>query len=125
MLSSSKTKGLLNNKKKPAKLMWTQAWRRLNKKGKEEGVIRKKARRVVKSARAIVGASLDDINKKRSAPKAAKVDTATAAALKEVKDRSKNATKAAGVKSIHGHMNSAVPKNQKSATFNARGGSRR
>lgn len=104
--------------------MWTQAWRRLNKKGKDEGVVRKKARKVVKATRAIVGASLDDINKKRTAPKAPKVDAATAAALKEVKDRNKN-TKAASVKSVHGHMNSAVPKNQKSATFNARGGSRR
>lgn len=61
MLSSSKCKGLLNNRKKPAKLMWTQAWRRLHKKGKDEGVARKKARRVVKAARAIVGASLEEV----------------------------------------------------------------
>lgn len=124
MVSSSKTKRLLNNRKKPAKLMWTQAWRRLNKKGKDEGILRKKARRVIKATRAIVGASLDDINKKRAAPKAPKVDAATAAALQEVKDRNKNA-KTSAVKSVHGHMNSAVPKHQKSATFNARGGSRR
>ncbi len=48
--------------------MWTQAWRRLNKKGKEEGVVRKKARRVVKAARAIVGASLDDVSIENSPP---------------------------------------------------------
>jgi ribosomal protein L24E len=43
LLSTSKTKRLyILNKKKPAKLMWTQAWRRLNKKGKEEGVVKKK-----------------------------------------------------------------------------------
>lgn len=41
-LSTSKCKRLLLNRKKPAKLMWTQAWRRLNKKGKEEGIVRKK-----------------------------------------------------------------------------------
>jgi large subunit ribosomal protein L24e len=63
MLSTSKCKRLyILNKKKPAKLMWTQAWRRLNKKGKEEGIVRKKARRVVKTTRAIVGASLDDVS---------------------------------------------------------------
>jgi len=33
---------MVNQKKKPAKLMWTQAWRRLNKKGKEEGLQRKR-----------------------------------------------------------------------------------
>jgi len=42
--------------------MWTQAWRRLNKKGKDEGVVRKKARKIVKAARAIVGASLDEVS---------------------------------------------------------------
>ena len=121
-LSTSKCKRLLNNRKKPSKLIWTQAWRRLNKKGKEEGVVRKKARRIVKTTRAIVGASLEDISKKRAqATKAAK-STPTEAALKEVKDRTK--AKTAAVKtSPHGHMN--VPKHQKSATFNARGGSRR
>ena len=123
-LSTSKCKGLLNNRKKPAKLMWTQAWRRLHKKGKDEGVIRKKARRIVKVARAIVGASLDDIQKKRAAAaKAQKVSSAEAAALKEVKDRQKTA-KAPVTKSPHGHM-ASVPKHQKSATFNARGGSKR
>jgi hypothetical protein len=30
--------GLLNQRKKPAKLHWTQGWRRLNKKGKTEEV---------------------------------------------------------------------------------------
>jgi large subunit ribosomal protein L24e len=105
--------------------MWTQAWRRLHKKGKDEGVIRKKARRIVKVARAIVGASLDDIQKKRAAAaKAQKVTTAEAAALKEVKDRQKAGAKAPVTKSPHGHM-ANVPKHQKSATFNARGGSKR
>lgn len=84
------------------------------------GVFR--ARRTIKSTRAIVGASLDDIKLKRAAAaKAQKASPATEAALKEVKDR----TKTAQVKSAHGHMNAAVPKHQKSATFNARGGTRR
>ena len=121
MLSTSKCKGLLNNRKKPAKLMWTQAWRRLNKKGKDEGILRKKARRVVKATRPIVGATLEDLKSKRQVTKPKNV--ATEAALKEVKDRVKN-QKAPVTKSPHGHM-AAVPKHQKAATFNARGGSKR
>mmetsp|Transcript_14685 Transcript_14685/g.15873 ORF Transcript_14685/g.15873 Transcript_14685/m.15873 type:complete len:155 (+) Transcript_14685:68-532(+) len=122
-LSGSKSKRLLINRKKPAKLMWTQAWRRLNKKGKEEGVLRKKARRVIKTTRAIVGASLEDIHKKRAQVKAKSAPTD--AALKEVKDRTKGA-KTTAVKSPHGHLSGVnVPKHQKSATFNARGGARR
>ena len=80
---------------------------------------------MIKSARAIVGATLDDIKAKKAAAAKAQKSTnaATEAALKEVKDRTK--TQQAGQKSIHGHMNAAVPKHQKSATFNARGGSRR
>ncbi len=33
---------LVLEKKKASKLMWTQAWRRLNKKGKDEGLVRKR-----------------------------------------------------------------------------------
>ena len=74
--------------------MWTQAWRRLNKKGKDEGIARKKTRRMVKVQRAIVGASLEELAKKKqvSKPKA-KVSAADAAAAKEVKDRAKLAAK--------------------------------
>ena len=42
--------------------MWTQAWRRLNKKGKDEGISRKRVRKVAKVQRAIVGASLEDVS---------------------------------------------------------------
>ena len=48
-------------RKKPAKLMWTQSWRRLNKKGKDENLSKRKAKRVIKIQRAIVGASLDEV----------------------------------------------------------------
>ena len=61
MLSTSKCKSLLMQRKKPAKLMWTQSWRRLNKKLKDENMSKKKSRRVVKIQRAIVGASLEDV----------------------------------------------------------------
>jgi large subunit ribosomal protein L24e len=61
LLSGSKSKRLLINRKKPSKLMWTQAWRRLNKKGKDDGSAKKRVRKVAKVQRAIVGASLDDV----------------------------------------------------------------
>lgn len=60
--------------------MWTQSWRRLNKKGKDENLSKKKSRKSVKIQRAIVGASLDEI-KKKVVPKKV-VNAATEAALK-------------------------------------------
>ena len=62
----------------------------MNKKGKDEGVTRKKVRKTARVARAIVGLSVDDLKNKRkpNVPKAA--SAASAAAAKEVKDRKKN-----------------------------------
>ena len=110
-LSGSKCRHMLNQRKKPAKLVWTQAWRRLNKKIRDDNATKKKSRKTVKVQRAIVGATLDDLRLKKQAPK--KVDAATAAALKEVKDRKKAAAnKAQQVRSA----GAAVPKNQKDNT---------
>mmetsp|Transcript_52059 Transcript_52059/g.106141 ORF Transcript_52059/g.106141 Transcript_52059/m.106141 type:complete len:147 (+) Transcript_52059:37-477(+) len=115
LLGSSKAKSLLADRKKPSKLMWTQAWRRLNKKARDDGVVRKKARRAVKVQRAIVGASLADLTAKRQAskPKPAK---ASAEATKEVKKRVKGPQTGGAVR---------VPKNQKSHTGGKTGGVRR
>lgn len=41
--------------------MWTQSWRRLNKKGKDEGVTKKRSRKAVRVTRAIVGASVEEV----------------------------------------------------------------
>jgi len=87
LLSTSKCHSMVMQRKKPAKLMWTQSWRRLNKKGLDSGVTRKKSKKAVKIQRAIVGVSLDEIKKKTVARKVNNV--ATEAALKEVKQRSK------------------------------------
>ncbi len=103
---------MINQRKKSAKLVWTQAWRRLNKKGKDEGALRKKSRRTVKAQRAIVGASLDDIKKRRQTPKQKSV--ATEAALKEVKDRKKAAGGAKNY-STGPKGKTVVPKVQKSS----------
>jgi large subunit ribosomal protein L24e len=88
ILSSSKTKGLLNQRKKPAKLKWTQGWRRLHKKIKVEELAKRRTRRTTKYQRAIVGASLDEIRKKR-AQKPTERSAQREAALKEVKERAK------------------------------------
>ena len=120
ILSTSKSKIMVTQRKKPAKLMWTQAWRRLNKKGKDEGIARRKSRKAVKVQRAIVGASIDDLKAKRLVTKPKSV--ATEAALKEVKDKQKAAKKTQAVARAGGAQ---IPKMQKTSRANARGGTQR
>jgi len=79
-------------RKKPAKLAWTQAWRRAHKKGLQETTARKRSRKTTKVARAVVGISLDEIRKKA----AQKPEFRTAqreAALKEAKQKKKTTQK--------------------------------
>jgi large subunit ribosomal protein L24e len=85
-LFGSKERQLFNQRKKPAKLTWTQAWRRLNKKATGQMRSKKRTRRVVKVQRAIVGMNLDEIKKKRNQPKDIR-DAARKLALKEIKER--------------------------------------
>ena len=85
-LGSAKAHSLTLQRKKAAKLVWTQAWRRLHKKGLTEATTKKKRTRTGKVQRAVVGASLDEIKKKASQ----KTEVRTAqrdAALKELKAR--------------------------------------
>jgi len=56
ILSGSKVTSLYDQKKRPAKLYWTQASRRMHKKSNVEATGKKKARRVVKVQRGYVGA---------------------------------------------------------------------
>lgn len=103
--------------------MWTQSWRRLHKKGKEEGGAKKRSRRAVKVQRAIVGASLEELKKKRQTTKTQSV--ATESALKEVRTRQKGAAAAAPTGgSKHYSTGPAVPKIQR-GNANARGGVKR
>lgn len=117
ILSSSKVKSLLNQRKKPQLLVWTQVWRRLHKKGKDEGAVKKRARKVVKIQRAIVGATIEDLKVKRQATKP-KTNAATEAALKEVKSRTKKATKVES----HAQANKAIIPKQQRGNRNATGG---
>jgi large subunit ribosomal protein L24e len=90
-LGTSKAFSLTIQRKKAAKLVWTQAWRRLHKKGLSETTTKKRTRRANKVQRAVVGASLEDI-KKRASEKSSVRTAARESALKELKAR-KTATK--------------------------------
>merc|ERR1740138_2016421 len=83
---STKAAALFKQKIKPVKLRWTQAWRRMNKKGKADESGKKRTRRAQKFQKAIVGMSLDDIKKKK-AQKPELRKAAQDAAAKEVKAR--------------------------------------
>merc|ERR1719456_610929 len=88
---------------KPVKLRWTQAWRRMNKKGKADESGKKRTRKAQKFQKAIVGMSLEDIKKKK-AQKPELRQAAKEAAAKEAKARMAKsgktpaATKAGGAK---------------------------
>lgn len=53
-------------KRNPRKVKWTVLYRRKHKKGFEEETVKKRTRRTVKHARAIVGATMADIMAKRN-----------------------------------------------------------
>jgi large subunit ribosomal protein L24e len=110
-LGSAKAHGLTLQRKKAAKLVWTQAWRRLHKKGIAETTAKKRTRRANKVQRAVVGASLEDIRKK-AAEKSGFRSSQREAALKEVKSRKvTNKVKSGGkVKLPKGNTFQKVPK---------------
>lgn len=97
--------------------MWTQAWRRLHKKGLAETTAKKRTRRVNKVARAVVGVSLDEIRKKASVKpevRAAQRD----AALKEIKARKaankdKKGARAQPARATGAGQRTKMPKNVK------------
>jgi len=108
-LISSKCKSLVQQRKKPAKLTWTQTWRRLNKKIKDETQVRKKTKKTAKIQRAIVGATLDALKVKKKPVKP--ISAAEQEKMKEVKAR----RKAAAARNFAKGGGAAIPKNQKSA----------
>merc|ERR1719316_1311487 len=92
---SAKADSLFHQRIKPVKLRWTQAWRRMNKKGKAEEAGTKRKRRAQKFQKAIVGMSLEDIKKKK-AQKPELRQAAKEAAAKEAKARAQTKGKTAG-----------------------------
>lgn len=124
-LGSSKAYSLTVQRKKAAKLVWTQAWRRLHKKGLTETTTKKRNRRAGKVQRAVVGASLDDIRKK-AAQKSEIRSASQAAALKELKERkaaNKAKSKSSKAKPVGGQTFQKVPKHM--AGKGKRGGTQR
>ena len=125
-VGSSKAYSLTQQRKKPAKLVWTQAWRRLNKKGLSETTAKKRVRRTNKVARAVVGLSLDDLKKKATM----KPDVRSAqreAAIKEVKARkaANKAKSSGGGRSGASRGAGQKAKIPKSVMRNMRGGTQR
>merc|ERR1719183_540585 len=89
-LSTRKAKAMYNQKKRPQKLAWTQAWRRLHKKNIDNRQKKKRTRRVVKFQRAISGTKMEDIKKKMN-EKASKREANRKLQLAEIKERKKKA----------------------------------
>jgi len=85
---SHKVASLFRQRIKPVKLHWTQAWRKMNKKGKTEAYTKKRTRRAQRIQKAFVGLSLDELKtKKATAPKAKTTETFT----KEHKEKARKA----------------------------------
>lgn len=86
-----KCKSLFNQRKRPAKLAWTVLYRKQHRKDQEQQVARKKRRTTTRVAtRAVAGASLEVIAKKKS-EKPEQRKASREAALREIKDRAKKA----------------------------------
>merc|ERR1711972_700417 len=94
---NAKADSLFHQRIKPVKLRWTQAWRRMNKKGKADEAAKKRTRKVQKFQKAIVGMSLEDIRKKK-AQKPELRKQAQEAAAKEAKARMAKKGAASGAK---------------------------
>eukprot|EP01015_Nassula_variabilis_P027055 TRINITY_DN547_c0_g2_i1.p2 TRINITY_DN547_c0_g2~~TRINITY_DN547_c0_g2_i1.p2 ORF type:complete len:153 (+),score=51.56 TRINITY_DN547_c0_g2_i1:147-605(+) len=67
-------------------IRWTISWRRLNKKIKTDEASKKRKKRVIRTQRAIVGITLEDIQRKRS-EKPQERQAQREQALREIKDR--------------------------------------
>merc|ERR1712039_971981 len=108
----AKADSLFHQRIKPVKLRWTQAWRRMNKKGKADEGGKKRTRKAQKFQKAIVGMSLEDIKKKK-AQKPELRKQAQDAAAKEAKARS--AKKPAAAKASAGTAGKAAKGGKKDA----------
>lgn len=90
---SSKTRSLYHQRIKPVKLTWTQAWRRYNKKVRVDEVQRKKTRKTTRITKAVVGMSLEEIQRRRKQTDAEK-DAALAKTKEEIKKKNVEKKKA-------------------------------
>ncbi|GAW83299.1 60S ribosomal protein L24 [Plasmodium gonderi] len=63
---SSKFASLAHQKKKAAKLRWTQTWRRNNKKTKIESTQRRRYKKTIKVQKAVCGLTVEDIRNRKA-----------------------------------------------------------
>merc|ERR1712061_552647 len=109
---SAKADSLFHQRIKPVKLRWTQAWRRMNKKGRVDDQGKKRTRKAQKFQKAIVGMSLEDIKKKK-AQKPELRKQAQEAAAKEAKARMQQKSKSGGAAKAAPKKAAGGDKNQK------------
>jgi large subunit ribosomal protein L24e len=117
---TKKTHSLYTNSKKPLNLRWTTKWRIAHKKGKTtEAKNRNLRHKVEKKVRAIVGLSLDEINKIKEAMKDERqVDAQRFKHVQDLKEKKKKflekvkKNKPAVDKFAKGPKGAAIPKNQ-------------
>ncbi|KAI0087169.1 ribosomal protein L24e-domain-containing protein [Irpex rosettiformis] len=85
--STSKNESLFLQRKNPRKIAWTQAYRRMHKKGITEEVAKKRSRKTVKHQRGIVGADLAAIAARRNQSTQERLSARTAAIQKAKADK--------------------------------------
>ncbi|KAL1956388.1 hypothetical protein VTO42DRAFT_7371 [Malbranchea cinnamomea] len=89
---NGKSESLFLQRKNPRRISWTVLYRRQHKKGISEEVAKKRTRRVIKSTRAVVGASLDVIKERRNMRPEARL-AARQAAIKDAKEKKREEEK--------------------------------
>ena len=105
-LLNAKVTSLFHQRIKAVKLRWTQAWRRMNKKGKTDDSAKKKTRKAKKFQKAVVGMSVEELQKKKAMKTEIRQQAAAAEAAKAAKAKAAAKTKAKSKAAA------AVPKNK-------------
>lgn len=103
-------------KKNPRKYNWTVFYRRLHKKGSTESLVKRRARRTVKSMRGIIGVTPETIKAKRSQPVELR-EAARAESLLQAKQKKKDQQAAKKQEKIR---NIATRASEKSAQLKAK-----
>ncbi|KAK8802406.1 hypothetical protein WA538_003360 [Blastocystis sp. DL] len=83
---NKKCRSLNEQKKRPARIRWTTAWRRNNKKSEAAEKSKRRSKKSFKVQRAIIGMSIADIQKKREQREEI-TKKSKEAALAEIKNR--------------------------------------
>merc|ERR1712087_545998 len=120
---TAKADSLFHQKIKAVKLTWSQAWRRMNKKGKIDGGKNKNKKKTQKFQKAIVGMSLEDMKRKRAQKNEIRAEANQAKAAEMKARQQKKATKPAPTATKNKPVNTkaAPQKNQGGAKKDFKG----